>query len=64
MTLIVQMGALLLQGAATTAGQTVVTPVGSGPSWYVLFTQITTAASVVVFLVLMLILIPALVKFR
>jgi uncharacterized protein YoxC len=30
----------------------------------VLFTQITTAASVVVFLVLMLILIPALVKFR
>ncbi|HEY2895565.1 MAG TPA: DUF948 domain-containing protein [Gemmatimonadaceae bacterium] len=63
MTLIAQMGALLLQ-SATTAGNTVATPVGSGPSWYVLFTQITTAASVVVFLVLMLILIPALVKFR
>ena len=64
MTLIAQMGALLLQGATTATGNTVVTPVGSGPGWYVLFTQITTAASVVVFLVLMLILIPALVKFR
>ena len=64
MTLIVQMGALLLQGATTATGNTIATPVGSGPSWYVLFTQITTAASVVVFLVLMLILIPALVKFR
>jgi uncharacterized protein YoxC len=64
MTLIVQMGALLLQGATTATGNTVATPAGSGPSWYVLFTQITTAASVLVFLVLMLILIPALVKFR
>ena len=64
MTLIVQMGALLLQGATTVTGNTAATPVGSGPTWYVLFTQITTAASVVVFLVLMLILIPALVKFR
>ena len=64
MTLIAQMGALLLQGATTATGNTVATPVGSGPGWYVLFTQITTAASVVVFLVLMLILIPALVKFR
>ena len=64
MTQIAQMGALLLQSATTSAGNTVVTPVGSGPSWYVLFTQITTAASVVVFLILMLILIPALVKFR
>jgi uncharacterized protein YoxC len=64
MTLIVQMGALLLQGAQTAAEQTVVAPVGSGPGWYVLFTQITSAASVVVFLVLMLILIPALLKFR
>jgi uncharacterized protein YoxC len=64
MTLIAQMGALLLQGVTTATGNTVVTPVGSGPGWYVLFTQITTAASVVVFLILMLILIPALVKFR
>jgi uncharacterized protein YoxC len=64
MTLIVEMGALLLQGATTVTGSSVATPAGSGPTWYVLFTQITTAASVVVFLVLMLILIPALVKFR
>ena len=64
MTLIAQMGALLLQGATTAAGNTVAAPAGSGPSWYVLFTQITTAASVVVFLVLMLILIPAILKFR
>jgi uncharacterized protein YoxC len=64
MTLIAQMGALLLQGATTATGHTVATPDGSGPSWYVLFTQITTAASVVVFLVLMLILIPAILKFR
>jgi uncharacterized protein YoxC len=64
MTLIVQMGALLLQGAQTAAENTVVAPVGSGPGWYVLFTQITSAASVVVFLVVMLIFIPALLKFR
>jgi len=64
MTLIVEMGALLLQGATTVTGSSAATPAGSGPTWYVLFTQITTAASVVVFLVLMLILIPALVKFR
>src|SRR5437763_1538722 len=64
MTVIAQMGALLLQAAATVAETTVVRPAGAGPGWYVLFTQITTAASVVVFLVLMLILIPALLKFR
>lgn len=64
MTLIVQMGALLLQGATTAAENAVARPAGSGPGWYVLFTQITSAASVLVFLVLMLILIPALVKFR
>ncbi|MEP7066835.1 MAG: DUF948 domain-containing protein [Gemmatimonadota bacterium] len=63
MILIAQMGALLLQGA-TTAGKEAAAPVGSGSGWYVLFTQITSAASVVVFLVLMLILIPALVKFK
>jgi uncharacterized protein YoxC len=62
MTVIAQMGALLLQGAATAAQTTM--PVTSGPGWYVLFTQITSALSVLVFLVLMLILIPALVKFR
>jgi uncharacterized protein YoxC len=64
MTLIAQMGALLLQSTTTATGNTVVAPVGSGPGWYVLFTQIMSAASVVVFLVLMLILIPALLKFR
>ena len=64
MTQIAQMGALLLRGAQTAAENTVVAPVGPGPGWYVLFTQITSAASVVVFLVLMLILMPALVKFR
>jgi len=64
MILIAQMGSLLLQGARTATETTVVHPAGTGPGWYVLFTQITTAASVVVFLVLMLILIPTLVKFR
>jgi hypothetical protein len=63
MTLIAQMGALLLQGA-TTAGSAIVTPVGSGPSWYVLFTQITTAAAVVLCLLLIFILFPALGTFR
>jgi uncharacterized protein YoxC len=63
MTLIAQMGTLLLQGAIA-AQSTVVRPPGAGPGWYVLFLQITSAVSVVVFLVLMLILIPALVKFR
>jgi uncharacterized protein YoxC len=58
------MGTLLLQGALTAAESTVVRSAGSGPGWYVLFTEVMSAASVLVFLVLMLILIPALVKFR
>jgi uncharacterized protein YoxC len=64
MTVIAQMSALLLQGAATAADTMIVRPAGTGPGWYVIFTQVTTAASVVVFLVLMLVLIPALLKFR
>jgi len=64
MTVIAQMSALLLQSAATAAESMVVRPAGAGPGWYVIFTQVTTAASVVVFLVLMLVLIPALLKFR
>jgi len=64
MTVIAQMSALLLQGAATAADTMIVRPAGAGPGWYVIFTQVTTAASVVVFLVLMLVLIPALLKFR
>src|SRR5256885_11449196 len=64
MTVIAQMGTLLLQGAMIAAQSTVERPAGAGPGWYLLFIQITSAASVIVFLVLMLILIPALVKFR
>jgi uncharacterized protein YoxC len=64
MTLIAQMGALLLQGVTTAAEATLVRQAGTGPGWYVIFTQITSAASVLVFLVLMLMLIPALVRFR
>lgn len=64
MTVIAQMSTLLLQGAATAADSMVVRPAATGPGWYVIFTQVTTAASVVVFLVLMLVLIPALLKFR
>jgi uncharacterized protein YoxC len=64
MTLIAQMGALLLQGATTAAETTLVRPVALGPSWYTIFSGITNAVSSVVFLVLMFILIPAVVKFR
>ena len=63
MTLIAQLGPLLLQGV-TTAETTFVRPVTSGPEWYTTLNQIIGAASVVVFLVLMIILIPAVVKFR
>jgi uncharacterized protein YoxC len=64
MTLIAQMGALLLQGATAAAETTVVRPVVAGPAWYTTLNQIIGAASVIVFLVLMVILIPAVVKFR
>lgn len=64
MTLIAQMGALLLQAATTAAETTLVRPVAVGPSWYTIFSGITNAVSSVVFLVLMFILIPAVVKFR
>jgi uncharacterized protein YoxC len=64
MTLIAQMGALLLQGVAAAAETAVVRPVQAGPAWYTTLNQIIGAASVIVFLVLMVILIPAVVKFR
>ena len=64
MTLIAQMGALLLQGVTAAAETTVVRPVAAGPAWYTTLNQIIGAASVIVFLVLMVILIPAVVKFR
>lgn len=64
MTLIVQMGALLLQGATTAAETTVVRPVVTGPGWFVLFTQVTSAATAIVFLVLIVILVPTVVRFR
>jgi uncharacterized protein YoxC len=64
MTLIAQMGALLLQGATTAAETTVVRPVVTGPDWFVLFTQITSAATAIVFLVLIVILVPTVLKFR
>lgn len=62
MTLIAQMGALLLQGAAA-AESTIGRPVSAQP-WYVTLNQIIGAASVIVFLVLMVILIPTVLKFR
>jgi uncharacterized protein YoxC len=64
MTLIAQMGALLLQGVTTAAETTAVRPAMAGPAWYTTLNQIIGAASVIVFLVLMVILIPAVVKFR
>jgi hypothetical protein len=64
MTLIAQFGALLLQGVTAAAETTVVRPVQPGPAWYTTLNQIIGAASVIVFLVLMVILIPAVVKFR
>ena len=64
MTLIAQMGALLLQGLQAAADTTVVKSAMVGPAWYTTLNQIIGAASVVVFLVLMVILIPAVVKFR
>jgi uncharacterized protein YoxC len=64
MTLIAQMGALLLQGATTAAETTVVRPVVTGPGWFMLFTQLTSAATAIVFLVLIVILIPTVLKFR
>ncbi|HEV7705834.1 MAG TPA: DUF948 domain-containing protein [Gemmatimonadaceae bacterium] len=64
MTLIAQMGALLLQGVQAAAETTVVKPATVGPAWYTTLNQIIGAASVIVFLVLMVILIPAVVKFR
>jgi uncharacterized protein YoxC len=64
MTLIAQMGALLLQSVTAAAETTVARSAPAGPAWYTTLNQIIGAASVVVFLVLMVILIPAVVKFR
>lgn len=64
MTLIAQMGALLLQGATALAETTYTKSVTAGPAWYTTLNQIIGAASVIVFLVLMVMLIPAVVKFR
>ncbi len=64
MTLIAQMGLLLLQGATALAETTYTKSVTAGPAWYTTLNQIIGAASVIVFLVLMIILIPAVVKFR
>jgi uncharacterized protein YoxC len=64
MTLIAQMGALLLQGATAAAETTFIRPVGEGPGWFVLFTQITSVVTAIVFLVLIIILVPTVLKFR
>lgn len=64
MTLIAPMGPLLLQGATALAETTYTKSVTAGPAWYTTLNQIIGAASVVVFLVLMVMLIPAVVKFR
>jgi len=64
MTLIAQLGALLLQSVTAAAETTVARTALAGPAWYTTLNQIIGAASVIVFLVLMVILIPAVVKFR
>ncbi|MEP7085869.1 MAG: hypothetical protein ABI884_00930 [Gemmatimonadota bacterium] len=64
MTLIAQMGALLLQGATAVAETTYTKPLTTGPAWYTTLNQIISAASVLVFFVLMLVLIPTVIRFR
>jgi uncharacterized protein YoxC len=64
MTLIAQMGALLLQGAIAAPETTIVRAVQSGPGWYTVFREIASGLTSVVFLALMLLLIPAVAKFR
>jgi uncharacterized protein YoxC len=64
MTLIAQLGALLVQGAAAVPETTLVRTVNAGPGWYTIFTEIVGAATSIVFLALMVILLPAVAKFR
>lgn len=64
MTLIAQFGGLLAQVAAAAPETTLVRTVNSGPAWYTIFSEIVGALSAVVFLALMLILLPAVARFR
>ncbi len=64
MTLIVQMGALLLQSATSGPETTFVRTAPVGPGWYTVFTEVAGAVSSIVFIVLMVILIPVVRKVR
>src|SRR6185437_12202351 len=64
MTLIAHFGTVLAQVAAAAPETTLVRSVNSGPGWYTIFTQIVGAVSALVFLALMVILLPAVAKFR
>jgi uncharacterized protein YoxC len=63
MTLIAQLGTAFAQLAAAPE-TTLVRTVNSGPGWYTVFSQIVGAVTALVFLALMVILIPAVAKFR
>ena len=64
MTLIAHLGTVLAQAATAVPEATLVRSVDSGPGWYTIFSQIVSAVSALVFLALMVILIPAVAKFR
>jgi uncharacterized protein YoxC len=64
MTLIAHLGTAFAQLAAATPETTLVRTVNSGPGWYTVFSQIVGAVTALVFLALMVILIPAVAKFR
>jgi len=64
MTLIAHLGTVLAQAATAVPEATLVRSVDSGPGWYTIFSQVVSAVSALVFLALMVILIPAVAKFR
>jgi len=64
MTLIAHLGTAFAQLAAATPETTLVHTANSGPGWYTVFSQIVGAVTALVFLALMVILIPAVAKFR
>jgi uncharacterized protein YoxC len=64
MTLIAHLGSVLAQVATAAPETTLVRSVNSDPDWFTIFSQIVSAVSALVFLALMVILLPAVAKFR
>lgn len=64
MTLIAHLGTAFAQLAAATPETTLVHTANSGPGWYTVFSQIVGVVTALVFLALMVILLPAVAKFR